>query len=148
MTQAVDAQIADLPPAQRVRVRRRADRAALERDLRMADKLSDLLDSKFEVAGIRFGLDSIIGLLPGVGDVASSLIGLYPVYLAGRHELGSWTVARMLGNLGLDFLIGLVPLLGDAADVAFKANRRNFKLLRTAAERRHGVRLDAGTTAP
>ena len=143
MTRAVDLQIETLPPKQQARVRRRADTAALERDLRLADRLSDLLDSRFEVAGVRFGLDSIIGLVPGVGDVATSLIALYPIYLAGKHDLGAWTIARMLGNVGLDFGIGLVPVLGDAADVAFKANRRNFRLLRDAAEKRHGVKVRA-----
>ncbi len=108
----------------------------LRRDLAAADQLSDLLDSKFSIGGFRFGLDALIGLVPGIGDLATAMLGLYPVYLAGRHRLGSWTILRMLGNLGLDVLIGLVPLLGDLGDVAFKANRRNFRLLKAAAERR------------
>ena len=135
-----------MPQTQRVRVQSRLGQARLERDLKIADSISDLLDSKFSVGGIRFGLDSIIGLVPGVGDVATGLVSLYPVYLAGRHELGAGTIAKMLGNVAVDAVVGSVPLLGDAFDVAFKANRRNFKLLREAAIKRHGPQVVARDT--
>ncbi len=108
----------------------------MERDLAVADKLAQWLDSKYSVGGVRFGFDTIIGLLPGVGDGATALLALYPVYLAGRHNLGGWTVFRMLTNVLLDFVIGLVPLLGDAGDLVFKSNRRNFVLFKRAAEKR------------
>lgn len=126
---------------QRVEVRpagRLSPRGRLRRDLERARVLGDLLDDRFEVAGVRFGFDSLIGLVPGVGDLATAGLSLYPVYLAGRHGLGSWTVARMLGNVVLDFLIGLVPLVGDLADMGFKANKRNVALFRRAAERKLG----------
>ena len=126
-------------PTQRVVATPSAETANLRRDLAIADRLAESLDSKFSVAGIRFGWDSIVGLVPGVGDLATTLLGLYPVYLAGRHDLGGWTILRMLGNIGLDFLVGLVPLLGDVFDVAFKSNRRNLELFKAAAARRHGI---------
>ena len=119
-----------------MRVEVRAVDSELDRDLARIEWLARSLDSKFSIAGIRFGWDSIIGLVPAVGDVATAALALYPIYLAGRHELGSWTIARMLGNVGVDVLVGAVPLAGDLFDVAFKANKRNLELFRTAAQRK------------
>ena len=108
----------------------------LEADLASLDRLAKLLDSQFSLGGISFGWDSIIGLVPVAGDVVTSALGLYPVYLAAKHDLGKVVQMRMLGNVGLDFAMGSVPLLGDAADVAFKSNRRNLELFRKAAEKK------------
>ena len=94
------------------------------------------LFAKFEFAGVRFGLDAIIGLIPVLGDSIAALIGLYPIYVAQQHKLGLLLRARMLLNLIIDWLIGIVPFIGDIADVAFKANIRNAKILRTALEKR------------
>lgn len=105
-------------------------------DMARVRKLAELLDTRFEVAGIKFGWDSIIGLVPGAGDVATALIALYPLYVAQKHNLGRWTQLRMAGNVGLDALMGTIPLVGDLADVAFKANVKNLALLEKAANRR------------
>ena len=99
------------------------------------DRLARLLDTQFSVGGIRFGWDSLIGLIPGVGDIATAAMALYPVYLAHRHGLGRWTQLKMLGNVGLDALVGAVPVAGDVFDLAFKANRRNLALFREAVEK-------------
>src|SRR5688500_9337623 len=118
-----------------IRVEVKAVRSDLDRDMARIDQLSKLLDSQFSIAGVRFGWDALIGLVPVVGDITTGLLALYPIYLAGLHGLGGWTIGRMLGNVGLDLLVGAVPLLGDLFDVAFKANRRNLELFRTAAAR-------------
>jgi len=110
----------------------------VQRDLENVDRLAKLLDTEFEFAGIRFGLDAIIGLIPVIGDSISALIGLYPVYVAQQHKLGLFIRVRMLFNLILDWLIGIIPFIGDMADVAFKANIRNAQLLRRALENRPG----------
>lgn len=110
---------------------------ALARDMQRLERLAKLLDSQFSIAGVQFGWDSLIGLVPAVGDVATAGLALYPIYLAHRHGLGRLTVLRMLGNVGVDALVGAVPLAGDVFDVAFKANRRNLELFRRAVERRH-----------
>ena len=107
-----------------------------QRDLENVDRLAKLLDTEFEFAGIRFGLDAIIGLIPVLGDSISALIGLYPLYVAQQHKLGWMVRARMLLNLVIDWLIGLIPFLGDLFDVGFKANIRNAKILRNALEKR------------
>lgn len=106
--------------------------ADLETDLRRAQVLANWLDAKFTVAGVRFGFDTLLGLVPGLGDTVSTLIGLFPLHVARRHKLGRLLQARMAGNLLLDWTIGLVPLLGDAFDTAYKANLRNLKLLEKA----------------
>ena len=107
-----------------------------QRDLQNVDRLAKLLDTEFEFAGIRFGLDAIIGLIPVLGDSIAALIGLYPLYVAKQHKLGFLVRARMLLNLIIDWLIGVVPIVGDILDVAFKANIRNAKILRNALEKR------------
>jgi hypothetical protein len=90
------------------------------------------MDSTFVLPGtqIRFGLDVLIGLIPGIGDAVTTLIGLYVIREA--RELGAprLLVARMLGNIAIDGIVGAVPLVGDLFDVAWRANRRNLKLLR------------------
>lgn len=108
----------------------------LELALRRLESFAELTDSKFRlpVIGVRIGIESIIGLIPGVGDVIGVLMALY---LFGESvRMGTpWRLRlRMLINIGLDFLVGLIPLIGDIADIAFKANTRNVRLLRTWAE--------------
>ena len=96
------------------------------------DALSRLLDNAFEIpgTGIRFGLDGIIGLVPGIGDLVSMGLSSYLIFEARRLGLPRWKIARMIGNVAFDTAIGAIPLLGDAADVLFKANRRNMRIIR------------------
>jgi hypothetical protein len=77
-----------------------------------------------------FLVDPILGLImPGAGDVAGSLLGLYTVALALRRRMSPIIIARMLLNLSIDALLGIVPLLGDLFDFGFRANQRNVQLL-------------------
>ena len=95
--------------------------------------LAWLLDESIRVpftGGRRFGLDALIGFVPGVGDLASGAIGLLVIWRAPRLGLPRIVVARMLANSALDFVVGLVPIAGDAFDLWFKANSRNLALMR------------------
>ncbi len=92
-------------------------------------KLAHLLDSKYEIAGIRFGLDALIGLVPVVGDTVTFALGALIVWDAVRLGARAAVVARMLLNLTIDWLIGLVPGVDLILDVLFKANRKNAELL-------------------
>lgn len=93
--------------------------------------LARLLDSAVRVPGtnIRFGLDSIVGLVPGVGDVAGAAFSGYIVLASARLGVPATVLTRMLVNLTTDAVVGAVPLLGDLFDVSFKANTRNAALL-------------------
>lgn len=111
-------------------------RREIEAGLRRVDRLARLLDEAITVPGVgwRFGLDGLIGLVPGVGDAAGALLSGYVVKLAGDLGCRRATVARMAGIASLDFALGLVPVLGDVADFFFKANSRNVKLMRADLE--------------
>lgn len=102
------------------------------------EKLAEWLDTKFVIPGTnwRFGLDSIIGLVPGVGDLTTTLLGAYIIVRA--RELGAplHLQAAMVGNLTLDTLVGSVPLVGDIFDFAFRSNAKNVRLLRRHLEKR------------
>ena len=82
-----------------------------------------------DIGGWRFGLDPIIGLVPIVGDLASALISFYILSVAAQMRVPRSTMARMGANVAIDYVVGSVPLLGNIFDFAWKANRRNMKLL-------------------
>ncbi|MHA6289026.1 DUF4112 domain-containing protein [Maricaulis sp. CAU 1757] len=107
-------------------------------EIRRLESLADWLDSRFKIPGtsIRFGLDSLLGLVPGIGDVVSFLPAAWLILRA--HRLGvPWHLKLvMLGNALIDGLIGAIPLLGDLFDIGFKANRRNVGIIRRHLQRR------------
>jgi hypothetical protein len=90
-----------------------------------------LLDSAFRVpgTGIRFGLDAIVGLVPGIGDLAAPAFTAMLLVTGFRMRLPPVVQARMVLNAAIDMLVGLVPLLGDLVDIAWKSNLRNLALL-------------------
>jgi hypothetical protein len=93
--------------------------------------LEILLDEAFRIpfTGIRFGIDGIIGLVPGLGDVIAGLLSLVIPIAAWMRGVPYITLVRMGINIGIGVLVGSIPLLGDAFDIAWKPNRRNFQLL-------------------
>jgi Domain of unknown function (DUF4112) len=104
----------------------------IERTIERLDRLAALLDTAYRIPGthVRFGLDALVGLLPGVGDVASAAFSTYLIYEARRLGVRRSAIARMIGNVALDMVIGALPLVGDAADVFWRANARNMRILR------------------
>jgi hypothetical protein len=95
------------------------------------DFLAHVLDDWFRVPGtsIRFGLDGIIGLVPGLGDIIGGLASSIIVVAAWVRGVPYITLIRMVVNIGIEVLLGTIPLLGDAFDIAWKANRRNYALI-------------------
>ena len=93
--------------------------------------LARVLDSAIRIpgTGVTLGLDSLVGLVPGVGDLAGAAMSGYIVIAAARMGVPTAVVAKMVLNLGVDTLVGSVPLLGDLFDVGFRANMRNAALL-------------------
>jgi Domain of unknown function (DUF4112) len=99
------------------------------------EHLSWLMDDLFRVPvlGWRFGLDAIIGLVPGLGDTATSLVSFYILVTAVRYRVPKITLLRMGLNIALDYGVGSLPIVGDLADAWWKANRKNVDLLRRSA---------------
>ncbi len=113
----------------------RADERLSDWELRQiratVEWLSRWMDSAFEVplVGWRFGLDALVGLVPGVGDAATTLVSLYILALAARAGMSRITLARMGANIGIDFVLGSLPVVGDLFDVWWKSNQMNAALL-------------------
>ena len=100
-------------------------------ELRRARALARALDTAVGIPGtpIRFGLDAILGLIPGGGDVAAAALSGYIVLIAVRRDVPQAVLWRMLGNIGIDTVVGSVPIVGDLFDVAYKSNVKNVELL-------------------
>jgi hypothetical protein len=99
------------------------------------------------VLGWRFGLDALLGLIPGLGDTSTSLVSFYILAAAVRYRVPKITMLRMGLNIAFDYVIGSLPLVGDVADAWWKSNRMNLDLLRkratvSAAEARSGRASD------
>ncbi len=93
--------------------------------------LASLLDDVFRIPGTnwRLGLDPIIGLIPGFGDLITSVASFLIIFAAWQRRMPKVTMARMMANVAIDTFVGSIPLLGDAFDVAWKSNRMNLALL-------------------
>src|ERR1051326_5924920 len=109
------------------------------------ERLSWLMDDliRVPVLGWRFGLDAIVGLIPGFGDTATSLVSFYILAAAVRYRVPKITLLRMGLNIGIDYVVGSLPVVGDIADAWWKSNQKNVALLRkratvSAEEARHG----------
>ena len=105
-----------------------------DRNLTAVRNLAWLLDSAIPIPGTRFrvGLDALIGLIPGLGDLIGMGIGLYIVATAERAGVPRVVLARMLANVGIDAAVGAVPFAGDVLDAAWRANAKNARLLEHA----------------
>lgn len=99
------------------------------------ERLSWLMDDLFRVPvlGWRFGLDALIGLIPGFGDTATSLVSFYILAAAVRYRVPKITLLRMGMNIGIDYLVGSLPVVGDVADAWWKSNHMNIDLLKKRA---------------
>lgn len=99
--------------------------------IRRAARVARIMDTALRIpgTGIRFGADSVLGLVPGIGDIAGSLIGLYIINEARRLGVDNAKLAKMAINLGIDAASGSIPLVGDLFDVYFKSHRRNVAII-------------------
>jgi hypothetical protein len=108
------------------------------------ENLSKYLDGLFKIPGTgwKFGLDSLIGLIPNVGDMATSLVSFYILIAGVRYGVPKITLLRMAFNIGLDYVVGSIPFLGDAFDFFWKSNKQNMDLIRE-----RGAGRGTGTTS-
>ena len=95
------------------------------------DRLAGILDDFIHIPGIplRIGLDPIIGLIPGLGDIISALMSFVIIFAAWQRRLPRVTIFRMIANVAIDTLVGTIPIFGDAFDAVWKSNRMNYNLL-------------------
>ncbi|HEX8737924.1 MAG TPA: DUF4112 domain-containing protein [Pyrinomonadaceae bacterium] len=131
-------------------IQNRSRRPALTKEQRREIELEESLESlsrylddwvKIPIVGWRFGLDALIGLIPNVGDLATSLASFYILVAGVRYGVPKITLLRMAFNIGLDYVVGAIPFIGDAFDFFWKSNKQNMDLIR---ERATGK--DKGTT--
>jgi Domain of unknown function (DUF4112) len=109
----------------------RTKRAGKMFDDENLDILSHILDDFIKVPGtsIRFGLDGIMGVVPGIGDILGGIASCIIIIAAWMRGVSYVTVTRMVANVGIEVLVGSIPILGDMFDIAWRANRRNYALL-------------------
>lgn len=102
---------------------------------RSLDQLSRYMDGLFRIPGTgwRIGLDALIGLVPGVGDIATTAVSFYILAAGVRYRVPKVTLLRMALNIAVDYVLGAVPVVGDLFDVAWKSNKMNVELLRERA---------------
>lgn len=121
---------------------RRGTEIEIERQLEQLSRWTDNI-FRIPVLGWRFGLDPLLGLIPGLGDSATALISVYILAAAVRYRVPKIALLRMGLNIGIDYVLGSIPLVGDLFDAWWKANQKNIELLRrratvSAADARQG----------
>lgn len=101
-------------------------------DLKWVDKIADVMDSRFRIPGtnFRFGLDPILGLLPGIGDATSLAVSGVLIFYMAKYGASRKLIILMTGNALLDAVVGSIPIVGNILDFFNKANVRNIKLMR------------------
>lgn len=106
---------------------------------RRIEAMEAVLERLFVVPGINrpIGLDSIVGLIPVIGDVLTASMGAWIVWEARNLGMSKMQIARMIGNVGVDTLLGAVPLVGDLFDFAFRSNTRNLRIIRRHLDKHH-----------
>lgn len=106
---------------------------------RRIEALELLLERSFRIPGINVpvGLDSLVGLVPVVGDLIAAAMGSYLIWEARNLGLPRWKLARMAGNIALDTAVGAVPVVGDALDFVFRSNTRNLRIVKQHLDRHH-----------
>ncbi len=94
-----------------------------------AKKLALLLDDKFELFGIKFGLDPLLDLVPWVGDIVAVTLGAYIIVVGIKMRLPSYKIWKMVFNCIIDYVIGLIPAAGPLITIFFRSNRMNIEII-------------------
>jgi hypothetical protein len=106
---------------------------------RRIEAMEAMLEGLFVIPGTnrRVGLDSLVGLIPVVGDLATAAMGAWIVWEARNLGMPKWQLARMAANVGFDTLVGAIPLAGDVFDFLFKSNTKNLRIIRRHLDKHH-----------
>ena len=135
----------DPPNGRRLRLPRVGTDAASVRQ--RVEAMERILERLVVIPGINrpVGLDVILDLIPGVGDVAGAALGAYIVWEAKNLGMSRWKIARMAGNVGFDFLLGLIPWVGAIPDFFFRSNTYNMRMIKRHLDKHHpaGATIEA-----
>ncbi len=103
------------------------------------DALEKLLERAFHIPGTKIpvGLDSVIGLVPVVGDLVTAAMGAYMVWEARNLGMSKWQLIRMTANVGVDTAIGAVPFVGDVFDLVWRSNSKNLRIIKRHLDKHH-----------
>lgn len=106
---------------------------------RRVEAMEAVLEGLFVIPGTnrRVGLDSLVGLIPIVGDVATAAMGAWIVWEARNLGMSKWQITRMAANVGVDTLVGAIPFAGDIFDFLYKSNTKNLRIIRKHLDRHH-----------
>lgn len=102
---------------------------SLHSHIAFARRLTWLMDIRFSILGIRFGLDPILDVIPGLGNILAAATSCYLFWIAYRLKVPAWVYMRMAWNIAVDYIFGFVPYIGIVFDVFFRANVKNFAIL-------------------
>ena len=111
------------------------------------EALEKILERAFVIPGtkIPFGLDSVIGLVPVLGDLVTAAMGAYMVWEARNLGMSKWQLIRMTANVGVDTAIGAIPFVGDAFDLVWRSNSKNLRIIKKHLDKHHpGTRVIEG----
>ncbi len=116
------------------------------------EAMETVLERAFTIPGINrpVGLDSIVGLVPVVGDVITASMGAWLVWEGRNLGMSKFQLARMAGNVGMDTVLGAVPLVGDLFDFVFRSNTRNLRIIKRHLDKHHAgtATIDAQAVPP
>ena len=106
---------------------------------RRIEAMEAILEGLFVIPGTnrRVGLDSLVGLIPVVGDLATAAMGAWIVWEARNLGMSKWQLTRMAANVGFDTLVGAIPFAGDVFDFLFKSNTKNLRIIRKHLDKHH-----------
>ncbi|OHC99988.1 MAG: hypothetical protein A3H25_11285 [Sphingomonadales bacterium RIFCSPLOWO2_12_FULL_63_15] len=106
---------------------------------RRIEAMEAMLEGLFVIPGTnrRVGLDSLVGLVPVVGDLATAAMGAWMVWEARNLGMSKWQLTRMAGNVGIDTLVGAIPFAGDIFDFLYKSNTKNLRIIRKHLDKHH-----------
>lgn len=105
----------------------------MEKHIKAAEIVANVLDNHFEIFGIRFGINAILDLIPEFGDILAATLSLYIVWIAIQMNLPLIRIVQMLFNIAINLLLGLIPVVGDITYIVHKANIQNLKILKKYA---------------
>ena len=111
------------------------------------EAMEQLLERSFHIPGtkIPFGLDSVVGLVPVLGDIVTAAMGAYIVWEARNLGMSKWQLMRMAANVGIDTALGAIPLVGDAFDFVWRSNSKNLRIIKKHLDKHHpGTRIIEG----